>query len=121
MNLWNIIIIFHDSTIANINYDITKNCIEVVINVYWSGEPSKKEDGSLDTHKTKVRVLFNKIHECNNKTLSYFKDVNEAYLKYIYLEGKEYICFADDETNPSVYIISDGMMVEELTFSSNEK
>ena len=105
---------FHDSYFANINYDVTKNCIEIIINVYWSGEPTKNSDDTLDTHKTKVRIVFDKIYESNNKTLSYFKDISEAYLNYIYLEGREYICFADDENNPSVYVVSDKISYAEI-------
>ena len=42
---------FHDSYITNINYDVTKSQIELVIDVCWSGESILKEDGYYTTNK----------------------------------------------------------------------
>ena len=30
---------FHDSRITNVNYDISKSEIELLIDVFWSGDP----------------------------------------------------------------------------------
>ena len=35
---------FHDSYITNINYDIFKSKIELLIDVCWSGKPILKEN-----------------------------------------------------------------------------
>ena len=37
---------FHDSNIANINYDIINLQIEIFINVFWSGIPLQKNNGT---------------------------------------------------------------------------
>ncbi|MCI8498022.1 MAG: hypothetical protein HFG33_01285 [Bacilli bacterium] len=104
----------HDSHIYKINYDVNKSLIEVEIDVYWSGEATKKEDNSLDTHKTKLRIVCNGIEECNNKAMYVFDYIDSAYLKYVTIMGKEFICLADDESDPSFYVVCDYIEYEEI-------
>ena len=49
---------FHDSNILYINYNIEKAKIEILINVYWSGEPTSNENGSYNTNKTKLKMVL---------------------------------------------------------------
>jgi len=105
---------FHDSYIASIHYDITNSQIEIFIDVYWSGEPVLKEDGTYETNKTKIKLIFNGVEQCHNKEMFSWDYITAAYIKYIKIKNKEYICFASDEKEPLVYIVCDSINYEEL-------
>lgn len=105
---------FHDSYITNINYDINNSQIELYIDVCWSGKATIKENGYYNTNKTKMKILFNGVTQCNNKEIFSWDYIDEALIKYIKIESKEYICFASAEENPFVYIVCDSMKYEEL-------
>lgn len=104
----------HDSYITNINYDIEKSKIELLIDVYWSGEPTLKDDDTYETNKVKIRMLFNGTHECNIKEIFSWDYIYEAYIKYIKIDKKDFICFASDEDDPLIYIVCENIEYEEL-------
>ena len=104
---------FHDSIITSINYDIKKAQIEVKIDVFWSGETTKSKEG-LETNKTRIRMVFNEVEECNNKELFLWDYIDNAYMKYLEIRDKELICFASDENDPMVYIVCESIEYEEL-------
>lgn len=104
----------HDSYITNINHDIINSKIEVLINVFWSGTPILNEDNTLDTNKTNIKIVFKGIEKYNNKIISY-SEITESYINFIKLGNKKFICFADDENEPQVYIVSDSMEYKEIT------
>lgn len=105
---------FHDSYITNVNYNIELSQIEIFMDVCWSGKPILKEDGSYETNKTKIRMLFNDVKRYNNKEIFSWDYINEAFIKYIKIENKELICFASDEKEPFIYIVCDKIEYEEL-------
>ncbi len=105
---------FHDSYITNINYDIRLSKIELFIDVYWSGEPILKEDSTYETNKTKMKMIFNGVEQCNNKEIFSWDYISDAFIKYIKIKNKEFICFASDEKEPLVYIVCDNIEYEEL-------
>lgn len=105
---------FHDSYITNINYDIKLSKIELFIDVYWSGTPILKEDGTYETNKTKMKMLFSGVEQCNNSEIFSWDYINNAFIKYIKVKNKEFICFASDEEEPLVYIVCDNIKYEEL-------
>lgn len=105
---------FHDSYITNINYDIRHSQIELFIDVYWSGEPILKEDRTYETNKTKMKIVFNGVEQCNNKEIFSWDYISEAFIQYIKIKNKEFICFASDEKEPLVYIVCDNIEYEEL-------
>lgn len=105
---------FHDSYITNINYDISKSKIEILIDVYWSGEPILKENGTYQTNKTKMRMILDGVVQCNNKEICLWDYINNVFIKYIKLDNKEFICFASDEQEPLVYIVCDSIQYEEI-------
>lgn len=105
---------FHDSNILNINYDIKTMKIELIIDVYWSGEPIKKEDNSLETNKTKLRMVFKRVYECNNKELFPYDSIDCTYMKSFKLRDKDLICFSNDEKEPTVYVVSESIEYEEI-------
>ena len=105
---------FHDSYITNINYDIKKSEIELLIDVYWSGEPIKKEDKTYETNKTKMKIVFKGVEQFNTKEIFSWDYIYEAFIKYINIKNKEYICFATDEENPQIYIVCDQIEYEEM-------
>lgn len=105
---------FNDSNIVSVNYDILNEKIEIIINTFWSGEPVLKEDNTFETNKTKIKMVLSGVIECNNKEMFSWDDINEVYLKYIKLHNKEYICFASDKENPSIYVVCDSIEYEEV-------
>lgn len=105
---------FHDSFITNINYDIKLSKIELFIDVGWSCKPLLKEDGYYETNKTKLKMIFNNVEKCTNKEIFSWDYISDAYIKYINIKGKDYICFASDEKEPLVYIVCDAILYEEL-------
>lgn len=105
---------FHDSYITNINYDIRLSQIELFIDVYWSGNPILKEDGTYETNKTKMKMIFSGVEQCNNRQIFSWDYINDAFMKYVKIKSKEFICFASDEEEPLVYIVCDNIKYEEL-------
>lgn len=105
---------FHDSCITNINYDIELSKIVLFINVCWSGEPILKEDNRYETNKTKLKMIFNEVEQCNIKEIFSWDDITDAFIKYINIKNQDYICFASDENEPLVYIVCDNIEYEEL-------
>lgn len=105
---------FHDSYITNINYDIYQSKIELLIDVCWSGEPILKEDNTYQTNKTKMKMILEGVKQYNSKEIFSWDYINEALIKYIELDNKEYICFASDEQEPLVYIVCESIEFEEI-------
>lgn len=104
----------HDSNIIKVNYDIEKEQIEILINIYWSGEPQLNEKNCYNTNKKKLKMIFKKVTQCNNKEWFIWDCIYDVYLKYIMLNGKEYICFASEEEDPYLYIVCENIEYEEL-------
>ena len=91
--------------------------IELFIDVYWSGEPILKEDRTYETYetnKTKMKMIFNGVEQCNNKEMFSWDCISDAFIKYIKIKNKEFICFASAENEPLVYIVCDNIEYEEL-------
>ena len=105
---------FHDSYITNVNYDISKSQIELLINVRWAGKPILREDKTYQTNKIKMRMILNNIEQCNNKEMFSWDYINEIFIKYIKLSNNEFICFASDAQEPLIYIVCESMEYEEI-------
>lgn len=105
---------FHDSYITNVNYDISKSKIELLIDVYWSGQPILKEDNTYQTNKIKMRMILDNIKQCNNKEMFSWDYINKTFIKYIKLDNKDLICFASDEQEPLLYIVCESIEYEEI-------
>lgn len=105
---------FHDSTVISVNYDVNISCIELFMNVYWSGEPILKEDNTYETNKTKIKLLFNGVEQCNIKEIFSWNYIYDAFIKYIKINNREFISFSSDENNPLVYIVCDNIEYEEF-------
>lgn len=103
----------HDSYITHINYDVVNSSIELLIDVIWSGKPILKENHSYDTNQVKMKMIFSIIKEYNIKEIFSWDYIHKAYINYITLENKEYICFADNEKEPLLYIVCDSIEYEE--------
>lgn len=105
---------FHDSYIINISYDISKSIVELLVNVYWSGEPKLREDGTYQTNKIKMKMQLTGIEKYNNKEIFSWNYIDDVSIKYVNFNGKELLCFADDEVEPLIYIICDNIEYEEI-------
>ena len=82
------------------------------MNVFWSGEPKIKDDGTYETNKTKINIV------CKNIRQFYFKEmftdyIDDAYIKCITIEKEEFLCFATDKEEPLLYIVCESIEYEE--------
>ena len=105
---------FHDSCITNINYSITSSEIEMLIDIGWSGKAKLKINRTYDTNPTKKKIIFENVKNFNNKEIFSWDFIKNIYLDFSYLEDGEYICFADDEDTPLIYIVAKNMKYEEI-------
>ena len=108
---------FHDSYITNINYNIYKSEIELLIDVCWSDVPLLHENNTYETNKTRMRMVLIDIKKINIKELFSWDYINNAFINYIKLDNEEFICFADSEDDPLIYIVCNNILYEDL----NEK
>lgn len=106
---------FHDSYITHINYDINNSQIEIFLDIRWSGKPIIKDDKTYETNKTKMKIVFNDIYQFKNKEIFSWDYINKAFIKYIKIENKEYICFATNKEEPLLFIVCKSMEYEERT------
>ena len=97
---------FHDSYISSINYDVYNEILELNIDVTWSGEAKLKSDNTYETNKTKLRLLFTEIEDVSIEKVYSYEYIDKVYLKSIKLDNNEYLCFADKENNPIIYVVS---------------
>lgn len=105
---------FNGSCIKLINYNVSSSKISITIDISWAGNAKLKDDGTLDKEGIKMKMIFKGIKQFENKMISSKNVIEKAYLKYIKMGNKFYVCFATDESNPLLYIISDSMEFEEI-------
>lgn len=105
---------FHDSYVLSINYDMNKTQIKIVISVGWLGESKLKENCHYETNKIKLKFIFYGVEQCNNKEIFSWDYINKAYLEYIKVDGKEFICFASAREEPFVYVVCEKIEYEEI-------
>ena len=96
------------------DYNIFDSKIEMLIDVAWSGKRFVREDGTTDTNKTKLRLVFNDVQQCDIKELYSWDFIMNCYLNYVTFEEDEYICFANDEKDPMIYIVCEDIDYEEI-------
>lgn len=108
---------FHDSYIKSINYDINNSKIELLIDVYWSGEPTLRKDNTYDTNKSKIKIIFDNIIKCNIKERESWEYIDEAFIKYIIQDNNGLLSFELDNYAPSISIVCSSIEYEEI----NEK
>lgn len=107
---------FHDSYITNVLYNYEKCQVELFIDVFWSGEPKLKDDGTYETNKKKIRMVCKDVNQFNYKEV-YSDYIDDAYLKYITLEREEFICFATDQEDPLISIVCKSIEYEETNYT----
>ena len=101
----------HDANITNINYNINKTNIEIFIDLYWTKD-IKIGDGKRSNQI--MKIIFEGIELINIKELFNWDYIYNIYIKYITIRNKEFICFADAEEDPNVYIVCENIMYELL-------
>lgn len=99
---------FHDSSITHIAYDVTKSQIGMFVDVNSNADETNFDE----VNKKKLRLLFKDVEKCNNKEIFSWNYIDKAYIKYIKLDNREYLCFASDEEDPFVYIVCDTIAYE---------
>ena len=109
---------FHDSYITDVKYEFKKNQIELYIDIFWSGNPTLKDDGTYETNKTKLKMVCKGIYQYNYKE-NYIDYIDESYLKIININNEEYICFATDKEEPLISIVCKIIEYEELKNTLN--
>ena len=105
---------FHDSNILNINYIIKESKIEIILNVCRSGIPVLNEDKTYQTNGVVLKMIFYDILQYNNREMVIDNKINKAFLKYIKLNDREVLCFADSVDKPSFYVVCDRIEYEEI-------
>ncbi len=104
---------FHDSYVKDVIYDFKKSHVDILLEVWWVGERIKKEYGTYEPNKIRMRLSCNNVFQYNFKEI--FSDyIDEAFLKYVKIKDKEYICFATDNKEPLISVICENMEYEEL-------
>lgn len=104
---------FHDSTIEDVKLDYKKSKIILDLNVFWSGTPTIKKDGTYETYRTKMKMYFEEIEQFRLQE-TYQDYIESALLKFIKIKNEEFFCFASDEQEPSIAIVSKKAFYEEL-------
>lgn len=104
---------FHDSYVFDVLYDFNNCQVELFINVFWSGEPTLKNDGTYETNKKKIRMICHEVHQYKYKEV-YSDYIDDAYLKYIKLGREEYLCFATDQEDPLISVVCKKIEYEEI-------
>ena len=106
---------FHDGIIEKVNYDIKNDQIELIVRLIFKGEIKLSLDGKTYLkNETTIRLLFKKIVEINIKEIFSWDFIGNAFLKYLKLNNNECICFATNENNPDIYIVSEFLEYEEI-------
>ena len=95
---------FHDSYIKKINYDYNNSKVEMHLDVYWQGNPDLKEDGSYETNKTKIKVLFTGIESFSDT--EEYSSIDDTIVKCFQKNGKDLftISFKSFEPNEKPYL-----------------
>lgn len=86
--------------------------IEMVVDVQWSGESKLKEDGTYETNKKQLKLIFEGVEKYINKEIFSWNFIYKVYFDYIKLNNKEFLCFANAEEDPFIYIICDMVRYE---------
>lgn len=106
----------HDSYIKDINYKLEQDEIDILIYVFWSFEPVLKDNNFIETNKTKLKMVFKGIKEYKEDNT--FSDyIDEAIIKYVKTNNREYIQFASDEMEAVFYVVCDKIEYEEIKCS----
>lgn len=105
----------HDSVITNVNYNVHQYTVEMFIDLYWIKDI--KTGDSKRTDKI-IKIIFEGIEIINIKELGW-NWILDVYIKYITIKNKEFICFANAEEEPDVYIVCEKLKYELL--EGNEK
>ena len=104
----------HDSSINKINYNSNEAEVEVIINIYWSGEPTIKSDGTYDTHKCRIRMVFTGVDKFSDN--QDYSSIDDSSVEYYDKDGKDLICislqcdYLDEE--PLIYIVCEKIEYE---------
>lgn len=104
---------FHDSRINKIDYNIDEDKIDIYINACFAGQIFL-EDGVYNKSWRKIKIQLKKIIKCNIQEFYTYDDINELFLKFIKKNNQDFVCFATEEENPSIYIVCESIEYEEL-------
>ncbi len=108
----------HDSYIKDVKYEFLKDKVEFFIDVFWSGNPTIKDDGTYETNRKKMHMVCSNVVQYNYKE-NYSDSIDDVYLNYLRIKNKEYICFATDKEKPLISVVCENIWYEE--FSDEKK
>lgn len=109
---------FHDSYIEEIKYHKNNSTIEILIMVYWSGTPYLKEDGSYESNKTNIKMIFKNIKSYGEDKNRDSDNIDDVILDYFKIDNQELIGFSifsgrkDEE--PYFYVLSEKLEYKEI-------
>lgn len=104
---------FHDSSIKDLKYDYKNSKITIEIDVFWSGTPTLKTNGTYETNRTKIKMYFEVIQQFRFRE-TYQDYIDSALIKYLKIKNEEFFGFASDEQEPVIAIVSQKAFYEEL-------
>ncbi len=104
---------FHDSYISDVLFFYKECKVELYIDVFWSGEPTLKDNGTYETNKKKIKMVCNNIIQYKYKE-NYADYIDDAYLKFLTINKQEYICFATDPEEPLISVLAESIEYEEI-------
>lgn len=105
---------FHDGLIKSVIYDCDQARIKLIIEAFWVGDVKIDQEGKYKTKKRSIKIIFSEVEKANIKEMFSYDFIMEAYLRYISMNNKEYICFADNDTNPNFYCVCKSLEYEEM-------
>lgn len=104
---------FHDATIESAIYDCSKATAKVIIKTFWVGE-NEIHYGKVVPKNKLIKIVFNDVEKINIREMFSYDYIMEIYFKFITLDNKEFMCFADNDTNPNFYCVCESMEYDEL-------
>ena len=106
---------FRDSLIKTVVYDCDQAKIELIIDTFWRGEVKLNQENKYESSKKKIKMVFYEVESVSVKEMFSWDYISGAYLKYIKLHNKEYLCFADNDNDPSFYCVCESIEYEEIS------
>lgn len=104
----------HDSNIINVNYNIKEAKVEMMIKVFWKGEPKLKDDGYYEDSKVLLKLTFLEVEKMKVYELFSYDYIDDIDISYVTIENKEYIKFEDKDND--ILVIAEALSYEEESY-----
>lgn len=103
---------FHDANIKDVHYDISGARAEIIIKVFWEGEPKLKSDGYYESANKTLKLIFDDVEKLKIFELFSYDYINDANIEYTMIDNKEYIKYEDRGND--ILVISEKLSYTEV-------